>query len=84
MSRRSTRRRGRPRLDYTPVTIRVGTFNLHPQDDEDLIVFFRRIPPRQRVAAIKAALRAGGGIQSARQVVEEQYSDLDEAAGALF
>ena len=29
-------------------------------EDDDLIQFFQRIPKRKRIAALKAALRAGG------------------------
>jgi len=33
---------------------------LQAGDDDDLIAFFSQIPARQRVAAIKSALRSGG------------------------
>lgn len=48
----------RPRLDcrvqrfYINLTLREG-------EDDDLIAFFERIPERQRVKAIKLALRTG-------------------------
>lgn len=33
---------------------------LQAGEDDDLITFFRQIPTRQRVSAIKSAMRSGG------------------------
>ncbi len=53
----------RPRLPVPSVVIGL-TLHLRPGEDDDLLAFFARIPPRQRAAALKSALRAGGMAQA--------------------
>ena len=48
----------RPRLN-TPLRRFYINLTLREGEDDDLIAFFERIPERQRVRAIKLALRTG-------------------------
>ena len=49
----------RPRLAEESIVYRTS-ISLRPGDDDDLIAFFARVPPRQLAAAIKTGLRSGG------------------------
>jgi hypothetical protein len=55
---------------------------LRPGDDDDLLSFFSQIPPRQRPAALKAALRAGG-MSAGMVLVAVDDEDADFATGFL-
>ncbi len=50
-------------------------------EDDDLIAFLEAIPPRRRAAAIKTALRSGGGLDlwgvSPETFEESTDADLD-------
>ena len=48
----------RPRLEFETVIIRTS-ISLRPGEDNDLIAFFEKIPPRKFAAAIKKAMRSG-------------------------
>lgn len=50
---------GRPPLTVKVHTIQV-TLSLREGEDDDLLAFFGRHPPRQRARAVIAALRQGG------------------------
>lgn len=69
---------GRPPLDYTPVIFQIGDLRLHPVHDADLIDYLAKVPPRQRVRAIKSAMRAGGLASAAADL----HSDDDELTDA--
>lgn len=64
---------GRPPLTMKVHTIQV-TLSLREGEDDDLLAFFGRHPPRQRARAVIAALRQG-------RVGEETAvsSEIDEA-----
>jgi hypothetical protein len=49
----------RPKATTQAMIVQVK-LSLHPDEDEDLISFFEKIPARLRVAAVKQALRSGG------------------------
>jgi uncharacterized protein with von Willebrand factor type A (vWA) domain len=68
----------RPPLDCTVHQFKL-TLSLREGEDDDLIDFFDRIPPRGRARAVITALRQGGV-----DVVDDalNYED-DELAGAL-
>lgn len=68
----------RPSLDCTVHQFKL-TLSLREGEDDDLIAFFERIPPRGRARAVVTALRQGGV-----DVVDNalDYEDL-EIAGAL-
>lgn len=68
----------RPKLDV-PVHRYQTTFRLREGEDDDLIAFFSRIPPRQLARTIMTALRQGG-VQAVEAEIEE---DDDEWADAL-
>jgi len=75
----------RPRLPV-PALLVNAKFHLRPGEDDDLIRFFADLPPRQRAAALKVALRSGG---MARVAVEGLPDDtaLTEAlldSGMVF
>lgn len=71
---------GRPPLDYKPVIIQIGDLRLHPVHDADLIDYLAKVPPRQRVRAIKAAMRAGG-LTAAAVDLHADDDELTDAAG---
>jgi hypothetical protein len=48
----------RPRLAFESIVIRTA-ISLRPGEDDDLIAFFEKIPPRKFSAAIKTAMRSG-------------------------
>ena len=52
----------RPKLN-TPLRRFYINLTLREGEDDDLIAFFERIPERQRVLAIKLALRTGNPAQ---------------------
>jgi hypothetical protein len=75
ISPQQTKKRGRPcRLDTHEFFLHL---RLHPGEDDDLIAFFQSIPPRQRVNALKTALRAGGFSFQA-----EEHLDLESDLSA--
>ena len=74
----SSKRRGRPRAQVEQVEIMLH-LRLRRGVDDDLITFFGLIPPRQRVQALKVALRAGG---MRLRGSESEISD-DDAADML-
>lgn len=49
----------RPSLD-TPSRLYRVTLCLRPGEDDDLIAFLERLPPRGRATAVIGAMRAGG------------------------
>lgn len=68
----------RPLLDCTVHQFRL-TLSLREGEDDDLITFFERLPPRGRARAVIAALRQGGV-----DVVDNALDYEDgELAGAL-
>ena len=46
------------RLEFETVVIRTS-ISLRPGEDDDLIAFFEKIPPRKFATAIKTAMRSG-------------------------
>jgi hypothetical protein len=50
--------RGRPPLPEQAVVLNLK-LRLRPGVDDDLIAFFRQVPPRHRAGAAKAAMRSG-------------------------
>ncbi len=52
---------GRPPLDVPARLIRI-TLSLRPGEDDDLLVFFDRLPAGSRARAVVTALRQGGGV----------------------
>lgn len=69
----------RPRLPVPSRLVNVK-FHLRPGEDDDLIRFFADLPPRQRAAAVKVALRAGG----MTQVTLADLSDDEALVAALL
>jgi uncharacterized protein with von Willebrand factor type A (vWA) domain len=68
----------RPRLDCEVYPVKL-TLSLREGEDDDLIAFFSRIPPRGRAKAVVTALRQGGVA-----VVDDALDFEDsEIAGAL-
>lgn len=53
---------GRPRLETTVHTFNI-TLSLREAEDDDLIAFFARHPPRQRARAVVTALRRSTHLQ---------------------
>ena len=71
---------GRPRL-AVPVHRFHINLTLREGEDDDLIAFFSKIPARQRVVAVKMALRSGTlpiGIMAELPDDEELADALDE------
>jgi hypothetical protein len=65
---------GRPRLETTVQRIHL-TLSLRMGEDDDLLAFFARHPPRQRARAVMVALRQGGvgaGIVTHVEINEEE------------
>lgn len=75
--------RGRPCNDYEPVIIQIGDLRLHPQHDADLIAAFSRVPRRQRIGFIKAALRTGG-LTAVVEDLKNEDDELTDAAGGFL
>ncbi len=71
-------RRGRPRRTGEFVEIALHG-HLWSGEDDDLLTFFKSIPPRKRWTAVKAALRAGG----MQTVKAAELPDDDELAAAV-
>lgn len=68
--------RGRQPLACERVEINLHVW-LRRGEDDDLIQFFESIPPRQRVTALKIALRAGGmRLPDAALNADESIDDL--------
>ena len=73
----------RPKLDcqvrrfYINLTLREG-------EDDDLIAFFTHIPERQRVKAIKLALRTGNLTTLQRDIDAEDATLVDALDDLLF
>lgn len=67
--------RGRPKLECHVQQIRV-TLSLRDGEDDDLLWFFSNIPNGRRAAALKVALRAGGGSLSDESL--KTNDDLDQ------
>lgn len=65
--------RGRPRRSELVVEVHVH-LRLRVGEDDDLIAFFTHSPHRQRVAALKIALRAGG-----MATIADGFDDPDES-----
>lgn len=65
--------RGRPRRNEPVVEVHVH-LRLRVGEDDDLITFFTHSPYRQRVAALKIALRAGG-----MDTIVDGFDDPDES-----
>lgn len=77
-------RRGRPPESGAEVEV-VLHLRLRRGRDDDLIDFFGAIPRRQRIAALKSALRAGGGLNALRLEDLDDDQDLDTVLdGFLF
>ena len=73
---------GRPRKAGKTMVVQVF-LRLREGEDDDLIAFFREIPPRRRAAAVKTALRLGGiprGDGTAGPAEEEILEDLADLA----
>ena len=73
---------GRPRKAGKTMVVQVF-LRLREGEDDDLIAFFREIPPRRRAAAVKTALRLGGiprGDGAAGPAEEEILEDLADLA----
>jgi hypothetical protein len=52
-------------------------FHLRPGEDDDLIRFFADLPPRQRAAALKVALRSGGMARAAVEGLPDDATLMD-------
>jgi hypothetical protein len=76
------RRPGRPRLEAPTSHIKL-TLSLRPGEDDDLQAWFDRLPPRERAARVKAALRQGG-VSHAPIIADEAGDLLDDAAFAAL
>ena len=63
-------KRGRPRRTQVPVVVNIKLL-LYPGQDDDLLAYFRAIPPRGRASAVKTAMRSGN-------VDAAQINDADE------
>ena len=72
--------RGRPRRTGVQHVYNLKLY-LWEGEDDDLIAFLEGIPPRRRVAALKTALRSGGGlnlwVQSLPTDAEAADADMD-------
>ena len=77
------RGRGRPPLKVQVHTIQV-TLSLREGEDDDVLAFFARYPPRQRAQAVLAALRQGGVGQEAAASRPFNEAELLEALNDLL
>ncbi len=73
-------KRGRPALIDAEVRVFIH-LRLRAGEDDDLIAFFERIPPRQRASHLKLALRSGG-MQAAASAAPAD-DDLGDALDGL-
>lgn len=73
----------RPKREGNLRVFNIGEFRLWEGEDDDIIAFFESIPPRKRVRAIIAALRAGGMSQVQAQNIADD-DELDDAAGGFL
>lgn len=69
---------GRPRLAVQVHRFHIN-LTLRAGEDDDLIAFFRTIPDRRRVAAVKMALRSG----NMQRLIDANLPDDEELADAL-
>ena len=69
---------GRPRLAVPVYRFHIN-LTLREGEDDDLITFFRTIPSRRRVAALKVALRSG----NMQRLIDANLPDDEELADAL-
>jgi hypothetical protein len=74
---------GRPPLDVPARLIRI-TLSLRPGEDDDLLVFFDRLPAGGRARAVVTALRQGGVGEAAVGAVFDEAELLAALDDLLF
>jgi hypothetical protein len=76
--------RGRKKKDGERTIIQFKLY-LWEGEDDDLLAFFEGLPPRQRSAAIKLALRSGSALSDLQSThLEEDEDDMDFDMGEFL
>ena len=66
--------RGRPKLPYNVIVIRIS-LTLREGDDDDLIEYFSQLPPGKRAVALRIALRTGASLHTSG--LNDPFDGLD-------